>query len=53
MWLFVIFLIYHTFIAFLLKILIFRDENFQINQMVSKHDSTYVKWYGSIYFQIS
>jgi hypothetical protein len=29
------------------------DENLQISHMVSEHDSNYVKWYGSIYFQLS
>jgi len=35
------------------KKLIFWYENFQISHMVSKHDSNYVKWHGSIYLQLS
>jgi hypothetical protein len=53
MWFLVKILIYHTFIAFLLKKLIFWDENLQITHMVSKHCSYYVKWHGSIYLQFS
>jgi hypothetical protein len=44
---------YHTFIASLRKKLNFWNEKFQINHMVSKHDSNYVKWHGSIYLQLS
>jgi hypothetical protein len=29
------------------------NENFQINHMTSKHGSNYVKWYGSMYLQLS
>jgi hypothetical protein len=53
MWLFVKILIYHTFIASLLKKLIFWYENFQINHMVFKHDLNYMKWHGLIYLQLS
>ncbi len=49
MWSFVKILIYHTFIASLLKKNILWDENLQIKHMVFKHDSYYVKWHGSIY----
>ncbi len=45
MWLLVKISIYHTFIASLLKKLIFWYQKFQINHMVSK--------YGSIYFHLS
>jgi hypothetical protein len=31
----------------------FWDEFFEINHMVSKHGSYYVKWHGSIYLQLS
>jgi hypothetical protein len=48
MWLLVKILIYHTFIAFLLKKLIFWNEKFEINHMVFEHGSNYVKWQGSI-----
>jgi hypothetical protein len=43
MWLLVKISIYHTFIASLLKKLVFWNEKFQINHMVSKHGSYYVK----------
>jgi hypothetical protein len=33
--------------------LIFCDENFQINHMVFKHGSYYMKWHGSTYLQLS
>jgi hypothetical protein len=42
----------HIYSAFIGKIL-FWDENLQINHMVSKHGLYYVKWYGSIYLQLS
>ncbi len=29
------------------------NEKFQINHMTSKHGSNYVKWYGSMYLQLS
>jgi hypothetical protein len=32
---------------------IFWNEKFRINHMVSKHSSNYVKWHGSIKFQLS
>jgi hypothetical protein len=32
---------------------IFCDENVQINHIVSKHGSYYVKWHGSICLQLS
>jgi hypothetical protein len=35
------------------KKLIFSNEKFQINHMVSKHGSYYVKQHGSIYLQLS
>jgi hypothetical protein len=46
MWIFVEISIYHTFIASLQIIL--WNENFQINHMVSKHGSYYVKWHFNI-----
>jgi hypothetical protein len=53
MWLLVKISIYHTFITFLLKKLIFWNEKFQISHMISKHGSYYVKWHGSLYLQFS
>jgi len=40
--------IYHIFVDFNF----FWNENFQINHMVSKHGSYYVKWHGSMYLQL-
>jgi hypothetical protein len=37
----------------LVEKVIFWSENFQINHMVSKHGSYYVKWHGLIYLQLS
>jgi hypothetical protein len=37
----------------LLRKLIFWDEKIQINHMLSKYGSNYVKWHGSIYLQLS
>jgi hypothetical protein len=48
MWLLVKIPICHTFIASLLKKLIFWNENFQISHMVSKHGLYYVKWHVHI-----
>ncbi len=47
------FSIYHTFITSLLKKLILYNENCQINHIISKHGSNYVKGHGSIYLQLS
>jgi hypothetical protein len=43
------------FITYLLKMLkiIFWNESFHISHMVSKLGSYYMKWHGSIYFQLS
>jgi hypothetical protein len=41
--------IYHIFV----EKIIFWNENFLINHMVSKHGSNYMKWHGSILLQLS
>jgi hypothetical protein len=41
----------HIYCIFATKF-IFWNEKFQINHMVSKHGSNYVKWRGSINFQL-
>jgi len=52
MWLLVKISIYHILITSE-KTQFFLDEKFQISDIVSKHGSNYVKWYGSTCFQLS
>ncbi len=51
MWFLVKISIYHTFITSLLQKIIFWDENLQINHIVSKHGSYYVKWHRSTFIK--